>query len=59
MGRKWDDCLVVWYKWKWKESERKERCTFIKWQKYPYIKIRDYLYVHNYYYLYNTKYNIF
>jgi len=27
-GRMWEDCLVVWYKWKWEENEKKERHIF-------------------------------
>jgi hypothetical protein len=39
VSRKWDDCLVVWFEWKWIESERKERFVNLKWQNYPQIKI--------------------
>lgn len=30
---KWNDFLVVCYEWKWKENERKEIYTNIKWLK--------------------------
>jgi hypothetical protein len=29
VNRKWDDFKVVWYEWKWKESERKEWCIYL------------------------------
>jgi hypothetical protein len=35
VSRKWDDCLVVWNEWKWKENEKKERYICSKWHNYP------------------------
>jgi hypothetical protein len=46
VNEKWDDCLVVWYEWKWEESERKESNKFIKWHKRPcIIKILKWIYI--------------